>query len=261
MHTIIKCSVFFVTLIAGCAFGETPAHGKISFSCGVISADTPIYKKVESIYRQAFSQLGYEFEMVVAPNPKRSLAEARNGGTDGDCARIGDLNELSTDSRLLRVDVKILETKLGVWSINPSLQINSAQAIVAGNLTIGYTRGSLIAERFISTHKLTHAQAINMPEGAIKMLLAKRYDLLINSSDIITAELKRLHLEGKIFNVGTLERYDVYPYLNEKHKALLPQLQNELKKLIPPQGIDLTRLTSEAKTKSEPMQKPPVKPI
>lgn len=236
--SIVSCALMIWIAISSFSFAQTPAHKKILFSCGATSPDNPLYKTVEATYRQAFAQMGYEFSMITSPNLKRSLAEARYGGSDGDCGRLKFLNDLIPNSHLIRVDVKVLETSLSAWSYNPNLHINSAEAIKADNLSLGYTRGALIVEHYLSQHPLPQAQIANTPETAIKMLLAKRFDLLIISSDIMAVELKRLQLEGKLHNVGVLERYDVYPYLNERHKALLPQLERELTKIIPEHGLN-----------------------
>lgn len=239
------CLFGFLSLSCNSIFADTSTTPpKIIFSCAAISPSTPIYQRVQEIYTQAFANLGYSFNMITAPNLNRALAEASHGGADGDCARVEFLNDMIADSSLIRVNVKILETKLAAWSRDPKLKIDSVNSIKASHFSIVYPRGSLIAERYIFTHHLPDAQAANTPESSIKLLLAQRYDLLLLSPDVVIPELQRLHWENSVYNAGVLESYDVYPYINKRYISLVPKLEVELKKLISSKEMKMDQLTS-----------------
>lgn len=250
-HILLCCLCSLVSLFSHFSVAEDTARPSITFICGGVSVESPLFKAASDIYKTAFTALGYDFKMISSPNLKRSLAEANHGGIDGDCARSANLNSTINGSRLQKINVKILETSIAAWSRDSTLVISSADDIRRLNLKVGYLRGTIVTEKFLTTHQISNTLAINTPELAIKMLLAGRYDLLLLSPQVVKSELRRLKRENSVHNVGTLERNDLYPYINERHKALIPQLEIELRKIVPPTGIDIDKPPSPPRRSNE----------
>jgi polar amino acid transport system substrate-binding protein len=227
---LIGVSLFFYSSLS-------QALPRITFSCG-FDASLPVYQQLELSYRQAFAKLGYEFTMVPV-GAQRSLASANSGVVDGECARIDNFKELYPDSNLMRVDVFLGETELGVWSYRKDMKIDKVEDIINQHLIVGFPRGSLMSENYASLHQLSNIARTTSFQTAIKMLAAKRFDLLMASSDLVRQQLALTSLQTPLYKVGVLARFRIYPYIHESRQALLPQFSEELQKLIPAKGIAL----------------------
>ncbi len=207
---------------------------KIVFSCAYPD-DLPIFQQVKSVYKTAFFNLGYDFDMIPVSTSRRSLQDSERGVIDGECGRTADLPMLAKGTRLMKVDVLLLTTEFGIWGRSNTVRV-SPEDLNKGNYSLAYYEGSLILERYIKENHLA-AQKVLSTELGLKMLAAGRFDLLLMSSDVAYEQVNQLGLSDKVVKVGVLSRHNIYPYIHSKHKALIPQLTEELKKLLPPKGI------------------------
>lgn len=110
-------------LLAICAFSSyaqenLPEQDKpIRFTCA-IPDKIPEQGQLTRYYRKAFAQLGYEFEMVYRP-ARRSIAEAINGSSHGDCARIVGTLKSQELQFLTPIDVVVGQSHMSIWSLSP----------------------------------------------------------------------------------------------------------------------------------------------
>jgi len=214
-----------------------PARKKITFMCS-LATSLPAYREFEDRYRQAFAAMGYDFSMISA-STQRALIDANNGTADGDCARTDYFLTSEQTSNLLKVDVKMTTTELSAWSHDPNLKLHTASELKNSPLKIGYPRGHLMSDKFMADNGLTPHLLTTDTNIAIKMLSARRYDVLLASTDMVNQYLPGIHLRQKIYKVGVLQLLDIYPFMNKKHQALIPQFTEELRKLVPPEGIPI----------------------
>lgn len=232
----MRSTLFALITSSVLAASLAQAREQMVFSCS-IPASTQFYQQLNGYLTQAFDQLGYDFKMVSA-NPKRALTEAHKQVVDGDCGRAWETLSDEQQLHLLKLPL-IATTQLSVWSANAQLKITSATDIATQQLSYGYPREQMMSERFAQTHQLVNPVISPDIKVAIKMLAAKRYDLLIASNDLVKQTLPSLSLRTQIYQVGVFEKVLVYPLIIDQHRKLVPALTAELSKLIPPEGIPL----------------------
>lgn len=205
------------------------ADGKIRFLCG-LNANSYFYSSYSQLYKEAFANLDYDFEMLQRPL-KRVTADLSRGAADGDCGRVGSLSELLNHDKLIRVDAKIARLHAGIWTYNPSIQAISEKDLTSQAYRIGVLKGSLLLRAKLTSLALKFEE-LDSPEVGLKMLYAGRIDLFIATNVKVDATLE---LEPDIQtpkNVGDLLTLDIYPYLNRRHRSLAAPLANELNRLL-----------------------------
>ena len=234
MHLKLPLAISSLLLCFSAALAD---EAQIVFSCS-IPKSTHVYQHLETIYRQAFARLGYQFQMKDA-NPKRALTEAQQGKTDGNCARAWPILTQAQQANLVQIPQVIATTRLSAWSTNPKQQLASAEEIIKKELRVGFPRDQIMSQNFAKRHGITRVVTTPDIEIAIKMLAAGRFDLLITSGDLVRQTLVNTNIRQPIYQVGQFEQLHFYPLLNQKHSALVPALTAELKQLLPPQGLTL----------------------
>lgn len=222
----LRCLGLLILLITP----KVTATPTITFSCW-ISPDVPLYQQVETLFRDAFRELGYEFAMHYRPN-QRSLMEAKTGASDGDCARTYLYAQEHPDSRLVRVDTMITRTSLEAWSNDPELKLTSEADLYREPWRIGYLRGNVAVDAIMGRHTLPALVPVASSGNGLKMLSAGRLDLFIGTSISTRQELHRLNLPNPIYSAGHVMTLDGHAYLNEKHRELAPALAEALRRLM-----------------------------
>lgn len=207
---------------------------KIIFACAYPES-LPLFQQVKAVYKAAFSNMGYDFDMIPVATSKRSLQDSKKGVIDGECGRIADLDKLVNETQLMRVDVLLMTTEFGIWGRKKDLVI-TPEALDQGGYNLGYYAGSLILDRYIQEHRLNAQKVVSTALG-FRMLSAGRFDLFLVSSEIAYQQIHQLGLTDKVIKVGVLSHQKIYPYIHIKHQALIPRLAEELKKLIPLEGL------------------------
>lgn len=210
---------------------------KILFTCAYPES-LPLFQQVKAVYKAAFSNMGYDFDMIPVTTSKRSLQDSKKGVIDGECGRTADLPELVKETPLMRVDVLLITTEFGIWGRQKGLGITPDE-LNHGNYNLAYYAGSLILERYIQDHRLS-AQKVVSTELGFRMLSVGRFDLFLVSSEIAYQQVLQLGLTDEIVKVGVLSHEKIYPYIHSKHQSLIPRLTEELKRLIPPEGLKPT---------------------
>lgn len=210
---------------------------RIIFSCW-IDADLPAFSALESLYRDSFAALGYEFVMLSKP-PLRSLAEANSGITDGECARVGNYLDAAPDSPLQRVDVMIAKTNLDAWSYDNTIKLNGPLSLINSPYKIAYGKGTVAMELLLSRLPLKNLQSVGSIDLGIKMLARKRFDVLISPRAIFKQVLAQNPVDVELYFAGTILELEGYPYLNKRHNMLAPAFTEELRKRTIEGGLEL----------------------
>lgn len=211
------------------------ARPQITFSCWVPPQFTA-YGEMEALYRDAFDALGYDFQMQHRPT-QRSLQEAINGITDGECIRTGNVLERGPEFPLARVDVLLVSADLEVWSLDEEVRIGSLDDLLESDYSIGYPRGAEAIPELIARHRIDNAHPVASTEVGLRMLAAGRIDLYVEAGTVIRLTLRELELPQTPHSAGVLMRLDGYPYLNRRHQDLLPALTRELRTRVPSEGL------------------------
>ncbi len=207
---------------------------RIVFSCW-IPPNVEIHQGLKRLFTDAFDALGYDFSMHYRPN-QRSLMEARAGISDGDCARTEDYGDNNPESNLVRIDALLAQTSMEAWSDTRKRQFRSEQDLAREPLRIGYVRGHVVVKELIERHALPQITSVTSTEHGLKMVSAGRLDLFIGTSVSTRQEMENITLANPIYSVGHVLDIRGYAYLNDKHRALLPALEKELRKRLPEGG-------------------------
>lgn len=219
------------------------AQPTVTFSCW-IQPDTPIYSRLEQLYRESFAALGYEFAMHHRPN-QRSLMEAESGQSDGDCARTHDYTSQNPESRLVMVDTLIAQTTLEAWGHREGLTLSSTDELHREDWRIGYERGNVAVQALINQHSLPAVIPVVSSRSGLKMLAARRIDLFIGTSVSTRQILEQMTLPRPIYSAGDLMVLRGHAVMNERHRDLAPKLAKELKERLPEGGWRLAPPTEE----------------
>lgn len=231
---LIKAIVLSLFICQG-AMANEPR--KIVFSCW-IGADLPAFSALEQLYRDSFAALGYEFAMVSKP-PLRSLAEANSGTTDGECARVANYLDAAPGSPLQRVNVMIAKTNLDAWSYDNTIELNGPLSLINSKYRIAYGKGTVAMQLLLDRMPLKNLQPVSSIDLGIKMLVRKRFDVLISPRAIFKQELEQNPIDVELYFVGTILELEGYPYLHERHTALMADFTEELSKRVPEGGLTL----------------------
>ncbi|UTF61305.1 hypothetical protein [Gilvimarinus sp. DA14] len=239
--------IAYLTLLIGLftAFDAHPqpssATPTIVFTCSV-AKEIPSLKILESYYREAFAALGYGFEMQHRPS-KRSLAEARSGMSDGECARVTEhfTQGSSQDDHLIPIPVVVASSTINIWSRKPG-QISIGQLMRPEN-NICYVSGSNAGPDWLRQHVSAAADtapttfAVTNYETGLRMLSFGRITHCIGPQISLLAAAQKTSLSGQVFNNGELFSIDAGPLLNVKHKDMAADFTRELQKVVDKHGI------------------------
>ena len=234
MRKSLSWLLLFIVCSARGVQAETPT---ITFSCW-IPAYSPIYLKLERIYRASFKSLGYNFQMIHQPM-QRAIQDANIGTTDGECARDFYYLESAPESRLLRVEVMVVSSDLDVWSNNAQVKIANLTELNNSPLRIAYILGSSPVKTVFTPERLAEAQGLVSGEIGIKMLSAGRIDLLVIPATSVKRILRNETPAKPLYRAGTLLRQRAYAYLNPRYSALLQPLAKQLRQRVPEGGVQL----------------------
>lgn len=209
--------------------GASEAPEKIRFFCG-LNPKSQFYSAYSELYTQAFSQLGYDFEMLPRPL-NRVTADLIRGTSDGECGRVVNLSELTGRESFVRVEAKVARVMTNAWTYNPSIHSISEEDLRSNAYRIGIQRGDLRLEEKLKLLAVEYKE-LDSPEMGLKMLYAGRLDLLIIASLRVEAVFQVKPNLKRPINVGNFMALDIYPYLHDKHRHLAVPFARELKKLI-----------------------------
>lgn len=210
---------------------------QITFTCWM-PPHSAHFIKLETVYREAFTALGYSFTMHHRPS-LRSIQDANHGASDGECGRDFRYLQNSPESPLIRIEVVVASADLQVWTNDPDIRIESLTELNSGKYRLGYLQGSSETQNLLTPERQREAQSAVSSDIGIKMLSAGRIDALIISEASVKRILASSELPSPIYHAGTLFHQSAYVHLHPRHRQLVPALTRELQKRIPPGGISL----------------------
>jgi polar amino acid transport system substrate-binding protein len=168
--------------------------------------------------RVVYARLNIKLEFENVPG-KRALLLSSSGELDGEIQRIGTL------SRDYPTLVKVTPA---INYIEPSVFTTKFHFDVAGwdsirDYSIGIVRGVGSSEN--GTRGMSHVTATTSLETLIQMLDADRFDLIVTDLFSGLVAVRKLNLQARIHPLSPpLERIDIYHYLHERHRDLVPKV-------------------------------------
>lgn len=215
--------VTFLLITVSISFSQE--YDKITFTTASETGGLHFFQQ-KLIYSDLFARLGRDFELIHQP-AKRSILDVNSGTYDGDAARIFDLNKNNPYPDIIRVDESVMNMELVAFTTKSTIKINGWQSLKSKSYITGHSRGYKIIEsnlpKYIDKKQIVIVTDI---EQGLKMLKAGRLDIFIDIlgfEETIFQKTDEFKNSG-IKSAGVLEVLVLYPYINKKHQALIPQI-------------------------------------
>lgn len=201
---------------AGPAGADEPLH----FSAQSSSALTRISVQVLA---EAYAVLGLRFTVDIFPH-KRSLFAANAGWVDGELHRVGGIER--DYPNLVRVPVAINHYRFVVLVRDPCLRIRRWEDLEP--YRIGFVRGTISLERRTRGMRVTHFTGM---DDLLHGLQSGRIDAVLTARIVALERLAQQPATGLFLLEPPLEEVPIFHYLNRRHAALVPRLQQVLERM------------------------------
>jgi len=179
---------------------------------------------------RVFGKYNIKFKLRTYPKA-RALVMANSGKADGDAYRVYDLQKITGGkySSLLRVDVPYISIYWTAFVGDKFKDVKVTDWKDLANYRIAAIRGNKTMEaRMNEFVPIKNRTLVNNYDLAFKMLLRGRVDVVVGKPAVGVSYLKNhknLHMTGEF------EDQDIYMYLHNKHKQLIPKIEYELREM------------------------------
>ncbi|WP_439368843.1 substrate-binding periplasmic protein [Bradyrhizobium sp. PMVTL-01] len=181
-------------------------------------ADIPDQYVGGEMLRAVYAKLNIKLEFEDVPG-KRALALSSAGEVDGEIQRIGTLS---------RDYPTLVQVTPAINYIEPAVFTTKLHFDVAGwdsirDYSIGIVRG--VGSSEAGTRGMARVTATTNLESMVRMLDADRFDLMVTDLFSGLVAVRKLNLQARIYPLSPpLERIQIYHYLHERHRALVPEV-------------------------------------
>ncbi|MBI5593655.1 MAG: transporter substrate-binding domain-containing protein [Deltaproteobacteria bacterium] len=174
------------------------------------------------ILKVAYSRLNIPIELVDLP-AKRALMDSSKGKLDGEVHRNINVQKQYPSLILIRPAINYIEPS--VFSKIYRFEVKGWDSIK--NYNIGIVRGVGTSED--GTEGMKHVLAVSTLDHMMLMLVADRIDVAVSDSFSGLASVKKLGLNDRIkVLTPPLQKNEIYHFLHEKHRDLVPKVENVL---------------------------------
>ena len=188
------------------------------------------FKKMSTTYTEAFSRMGYGFKLISQPG-ERAMIDADQGSVDGEAARISYIDNKKY-TNLIRVPYPIATVKDGAYATDHSIKINGYESLAGKPYRVGLLKGTKSAEQKLPLYvNETQILTFSELEQSMEMLLAKRIDVFIVSTQIEDLAFMQGGDYREIKCVGIVETKELFPWMHKRHQNLVRPLADALKKM------------------------------
>lgn len=184
----------------------------------------PVTEMAEKVMHEAYRRLGMKMEVREFPG-ERALQTANDGKVDGELYRKGDIAE--TFTHLIKIPVVISSADFVVFVKDSSISAYDWNSLLP--YRVGYKRGVKSVE--VNLVKGTKAEPVSSTDQAFKKLEAGRNDVVISPKVTGLVLLSQLGISGVTALDPPLLSIQLFHYLHEKHKALVPKLTATLQQM------------------------------
>ena len=191
---------------------------------------TSFFNEMAFIYTEAFRRMGYGFKLISQPG-ERALIDANQGTVDGEAARIMNIDREKYPN-LARVPHPIVTMQDGAYAIDDSIIINGWESLDGKPYRVGLYRGIKSIEQQLQGH-VDPKQIVTLGdvEQGLKMLLAKRIDMVIVGTQIEDSVFMKSGAYNEVKCVGIVETKVLYPWLYKRHQRLVQPLADTLRSM------------------------------
>ncbi|MBN9671194.1 hypothetical protein [Roseibium aggregatum] len=213
------CTVLFASAFTEAGLAQSVLHFSTFEAPGV----TP---QAVEVLRDAYADLGIAID-VSFEKASRSILNAAAGKSDGEVVRIDLIGDRYPS--LVRVDVPLAAMATYGFTNRPELETLSGEALK--NYRAGYVRGALFAENAAKGSK--EVWAVENPSQLFAMLNQGRLDIAYAAEAPARKIITRLGADDIYPLSATLKHYSFYHYLHERHRDLVPLVEDALRRRLP----------------------------
>lgn len=174
----------------------------------------------------AYAELGIAVE-VSYDKASRALVNAVSGKSDGEVIRIDLIGDRYPS--LVRVNVPL--GTLATYGFTNRPELKDLSATDLKNYRAGYVRGALFAENAAKGSR--EVWALESASQLFSMLDQKRLDIVYTAEAPAKKIIAQLGAEGIYPIPATHKQYAFYHYLHERHRHLVPRIEDALRRLLP----------------------------
>jgi ABC-type amino acid transport substrate-binding protein len=175
------------------------------------------------ILKAVYQRLNIPIELVDLP-AKRALLDSSTGQLDGEVHR--NINVSFQYPTLLRVEPAINYIEPSVFVQNLHVEVNGWDSI--REYRIGIVRGVGTSED--GTRGMKNVLAVTTLDQLMQTLAAGRIDVAVSDAFSGLAVVRAAGLQDRISVLKPrLQRTDIYHYLHEKHRELVPRVERVLR--------------------------------
>ncbi|GAB4512607.1 MAG: transporter substrate-binding domain-containing protein [Roseibium sp.] len=185
----------------------------------------------EEILSRAYADLGIGMEVVVS-TPRRALLDAASGRTDGELVRVRRIGSLH--ETLIRVEVPVFISRSIAFVRKP--EFASVPLDDLKHLRAGHVSGANFARKF--TEGFAEIWRTETPEQLVDMLKRDRVDLIILGEATAQRLSREIGMNGIFPLSASLGEVCFYHYLHQKHAALVPRVEQALRRITGGEAVD-----------------------
>ncbi len=186
--------------------------------------ETPDQVVGAKILKSIYQRVGIPIEFIEMPG-RRALADSSAGTVDGEIHRIFSVGE--DYPTLIRVPTPINYIEPTVFSKKADLKIDNCADLKPQR--VGIVRGVRHAEN--CTKGLKNRQVVGNSQLLMKILDKDRVDAVITARINGLLQLRKLNFEGIHALSPPLSREPLYHYLHEKHRDLVPKIDQVIQEM------------------------------
>lgn len=207
--------------LTGCLLlPAAPAHAQ-TMVVSTLEDKDPVTEMAERVMVEAYRRMGMKLEVLEFPG-ERALQTANEGKVDGELYRKGDISD--TFTQLIKIPVVISSADFMAFVKDRSVAAHDWNSLA--RYRVGYKRGVKSVE--VNLVKDTKAEPVSSTDQAFKKLDAGRNDVVVSPRVTGLVLLKQLGIKDVTMVEPPLLSIQLYHYLHQKHKALVPRLTSTL---------------------------------
>jgi polar amino acid transport system substrate-binding protein len=184
----------------------------------------PVTAMAEKVMAEAYRRLGMSMEVREFPG-ERALQTANEGKVDGELYRKGDISD--TYTHLIKIPVLVSSADFMVFTMDKNIRAHDWISLLP--YRVGYKRGVKSVE--VNLVKGTKAEPVSSTDQAFKKLETGRNDVVISPRITGLVLLSQLGIQGVTLLEPPLLSIQLFHYLHEKNRALVPQLTSTLQQM------------------------------
>ncbi len=188
-------------------------------------------KWLSLIYTEAFNRLGYSLKYIGYPAKRASLLSDR-GKVDGEIHRVASYGDKHPN--VIRVNEPHFSIYFSAFGIKPDLKVNGWNSLKGSGYKVNHRRGvKLTSSKLPSVVEKADLEIISKPIQGLRKVVIGRTDLYIDVETVIKDLLVNSgeFENSKIRKIGVMEKINVHMFMHKKNIALVPKLEEILKKM------------------------------